>query len=205
MVNRRREEGTKDRLLGEGMRLFAERGFKGTTVADIERAAGLVPRSGGLYKHFASKRALLEAGVDRHTQQLESMQSVVDLLPLGDLRAELTLVARWLLGELVRQREAIVVIEKEGAAFPDLRDRFFAGVIERGYRQAAELGRRWLKELPVTVDVDALATLVVGSLINYRWAEWTFGRDPLDVDEERFVQTFVAVFATLTELTGGTR
>lgn len=185
------------------VRLFAEKGFRGTTVADIETAAGLVPRSGGLYKHFPSKRAVLEAGVDRHIQQLESMQSVVDVLPLGDLRAELTLVARWLLGELNRQREAIVLIEKEGAAFPELRERFFTGVVERGYRQAAELARLWLKDVSVPIDFDALATLVVGSLISYRWAEWTFGRDPLLVDEERFVQTFVGLFAGVTDAARG--
>jgi hypothetical protein len=131
------------------------------------------------------------------------MQSVVDVLPLGDLRAELTLVARWLLAEMQRQRDAIVLIENEGSEFPELRERFFAGVIERGYRQAAELARQWLKDVPVQVDYEALATLVVGSLIAYRWSQWTFGRDPLVVDEERFVQTFVDLFAGVTGLLGG--
>jgi len=32
--------------------LFAERGFDGTSVGEIERAAGLAPRSGALYQHF---------------------------------------------------------------------------------------------------------------------------------------------------------
>ena len=48
------------------MRLFAAQGFRGTTVGEIEAAAGLAPRAGGLYKHFRSKEEVLEAGIDRH-------------------------------------------------------------------------------------------------------------------------------------------
>ena len=205
MVSAGFDEGktTKQRLVREAMHLFAERGFRGATVADVEMAAGLVPRSGALYKHFASKRSLLEAGLDRHVQQLDSMQSVIDVLPLGDLRAELTLVARWLLAELNRQREAIIVIEREGDSFPELRERFFAGVFERGYRQAEEIARRWLKDLPVDIDFEALATLVVGTLVAHRWMEWTFGRNPLEVDDERLVRAFVELFATSTGLLEG--
>jgi AcrR family transcriptional regulator len=185
------------------MRLFAERGFKATTVGEIEEAAGLVPRSGGLYKHFPSKRALFEEGVERHIRGVEGVERIVDLLPIGDLRSELTLVARWLLAELSSEREVVTLLEKEGAAFPEQRDRFFTAVVQRGYTYAAQLARRWLKDIPNAdaIDVEALASLVVGSIVAYRRTEWTFGADPLGVDEERFVQTFVDVFASLAELT----
>jgi len=48
-------------LVEVAARLFAERGFEATSVAEIQAAAGLAPGSGALYKHFASKRALLDA------------------------------------------------------------------------------------------------------------------------------------------------
>src|SRR2546421_9024600 len=41
-----RGEGTRARILDAAMALFAERGYQGTTVGDIEQAAGLAPRSG---------------------------------------------------------------------------------------------------------------------------------------------------------------
>ena len=53
---------TRERIITEAMRLFAERGYRGTTVGDIEQAAGLAPRAGGLYKHFASKDEVLRPG-----------------------------------------------------------------------------------------------------------------------------------------------
>ena len=196
---------TRERLVNEAMRLFAERGFKATTVGDIEEAAGLVPRSGGLYKHFPSKRALFEEGVERQIQGVQGLERVAELLPIGDLRSELTLVARGLLAELTREREVVVLIEKEGAAFPELRDRFFDEVVRRGYRQAAQLAQRWLKTVPGgdAVDVEALASVAVGTIVAYRRTQWTFGGDPLGVDEERFVQAFVGVFLNATRYLGG--
>src|SRR3712207_7446858 len=54
----------KERILREAMRLFAERGYERTSIADIQAAAGLAPGSGALYKHFPSKEAVLAAGLD---------------------------------------------------------------------------------------------------------------------------------------------
>lgn len=48
---------TRDVMLREAARLFAERGFRGTSVADIGTACGI---SGpAVYKHFSSKDAIL--------------------------------------------------------------------------------------------------------------------------------------------------
>ncbi|GAB4931234.1 hypothetical protein MAHJHV33_48350 [Mycobacterium avium subsp. hominissuis] len=41
----------------------AAKGYAATSVADIQRESGLAPGSGALYKHFGSKRELLEAAV----------------------------------------------------------------------------------------------------------------------------------------------
>ena len=52
-----RTQGTRDALLRESARLFAERGFRGTSVEEIGAACGV---SGpAVYKHFSSKHDLL--------------------------------------------------------------------------------------------------------------------------------------------------
>ena len=58
-------DSTRERILTASLRLFAERGYRGTTIADIEEAAGLSPGSGGLYAHFHSKHELLAAAIGR--------------------------------------------------------------------------------------------------------------------------------------------
>ena len=59
---------TPDRIVDAGLRLFADKGFQGTTVGEIERQAGLTPRAGALYRHFPSKEAVLEAAFERHVR-----------------------------------------------------------------------------------------------------------------------------------------
>ena len=48
---------TKERIIDEAMRLFGEQGYKGTSVIQIEKAAGLTPGAGGIYHHFSSKKS----------------------------------------------------------------------------------------------------------------------------------------------------
>lgn len=67
---------TRDVMLREAARLFAERGFRGTSVGDIGAACGI---SGpAVYKHFPSKEALLaRLLVDISEQLVEGGRAVV--------------------------------------------------------------------------------------------------------------------------------
>jgi AcrR family transcriptional regulator len=78
-------EETRQRLLKAAAAEFQARGFEGTRVADIARAAGV--SNGALYSHFGSKAELLaEALRDHGSKELASLflddpnRSVVDLL-----------------------------------------------------------------------------------------------------------------------------
>ncbi|HEX2090459.1 MAG TPA: helix-turn-helix domain-containing protein [Actinomycetota bacterium] len=189
---------TRERLLESGLRLFAERGFRGTTVGEVEESAGLVPRSGALYKHFGSKKELLSAVVERHLLELQTVGRIVDLMPLGDLRAELTLLARWVIREVDRQRELMLVFEKEGDELRDLRDQFYE-VGDLSYRVAVDYVRRLVKDAPhlQRVDPEALAAIAMNALVNHRRCEWTFQRKPLELDDERMVAGLVDVLMRL--------
>ena len=189
---------TRGRLMAAGLELFAERGFRGTTVGDIEAAAGLTARGGALYKHFKSKRELLEAAFEEQIHEVQRMRAeLLDLLPLDDLRAELTLLTRWVLSELGRMRDLNAVIEKEGDSFPELRERLYVEIVEPGYRSIAEMVGRWNTRLDAKWDPELVAAVAGGALVNFRRNQWTFGQTLLDVDEERFVQTLVDMFLRL--------
>jgi AcrR family transcriptional regulator len=58
----------RDELLAIAARLFAERGFKNTTVRDIADAAGIL--SGSLYHHFDSKESIVDELLDSFQQEL---------------------------------------------------------------------------------------------------------------------------------------
>jgi AcrR family transcriptional regulator len=85
---------TRDKLIEAGLTLFTQKGYGNTSIADIETAAGLAPRTGGFYRHFPSKADLaVEIGA---TNIIETRAELGfdGQLPLGDTRAELILIAR---------------------------------------------------------------------------------------------------------------
>ncbi len=185
-------------MIAAALGLFARRGYERTTVGDIEAAAGFAARGGTLYKHFPSKEALLDAVLDRHLREVETSRRIVDLLPLGDLRAETTLVFRYLFAELARYRDVTALIEKEGDGAPQLGRRFWTGIAEPGYRLTADLLERQLNvDGPGGWDTEALAVLLVGAVVNVRRSEWTFDETPLGVGEERIVQAVAALVERL--------
>ena len=82
---------TSDRMLRESARLFAVRGFHGTSIEDIGTACGT---SGpAIYKHFSSKRAILAALLLDISQQLvDGGRHVVEEAGQAD-RALMALIA----------------------------------------------------------------------------------------------------------------
>ena len=181
------------RLVDAAFRLFAHGGFAATTVGDIEREAGFAPRSGALYKYFASKRALLDAGIERHLAAVSDVGADVLLRPLGDIRSEITLLARWLLVELDREREITHLLEREGDQLADLRDRTREGISERGYRIGSDLAGRWMPDMG-QADRDAFAVIAIGALINFRRSTWTFGAPPRNLSDDDFIDGWVEMF-----------
>ena len=50
------------------------------------------------------------------------------------------------------------------------------------------------------IDPDAIAVLLIGSLINVRRSTWTFGAAPLDLDDDRIVNAFVALATSIVDV-----
>lgn len=192
---------TRERLLAAALNLFEEHGYQRTTVGAIEEAVGLTPRCGGFYKHFASKREILESALEHRIQAIEATRSAIfALMPLGDLHAELTILARWALHELRRERGLLRILQREADEFPDLISRFYDRLVATGYAEAA----KWVEHITGTdrlakEDAEALGLMMVGAIVNYRSEEAIFGRSPAGVDEERFVQTWVRVCSVFFE------
>ena len=192
---------TRQRLIDATLELVAERGFDGVGVGDIEAGAGLAPRSGALYKYFDSKLAVLEAGLEQHLTAIDDVDADVAQMPVTDAAGEVDALVRWLLAELDRERRITHVIEREGDRLPDLRARMRAGVSDRGYRAAAAFIERLTEAVGADpIDHEALAVILVGAVVNLRRSTWTFGAAPLEIDDQRFIDTFTALVTTLLDL-----
>lgn len=103
---------TRQKLIDAGEVLFASKGFAGTSIAALEKAAGLAPRTGGFYRHFESKEALAKAVAQERLIERREDFDLARFLPLPDLRSELLLIARTYLEAARRQRERQRLIEE---------------------------------------------------------------------------------------------
>jgi AcrR family transcriptional regulator len=177
------------------MRLFAERGFAATTVGDIEAAAGLQPRRGALYKHFASKEAVLEAGLAEHLASVGTGAAQLGALDVAStvtldadtIRPVVTALGWWFLGELDRQRHLTEVLEHDGPRLPRVVRRVRTDIIDAGNRAAAAA---LASAMPDVDDPEAVAVLLLGALVALRRTAWTFGAAPLRIDDERAVEAW---------------
>ncbi|WP_344276841.1 TetR/AcrR family transcriptional regulator [Actinomadura napierensis] len=183
-------DGTRERIITEALRLFAEKGYAATSVGAIEEAAGLSPRSGALYTHFGSKEEVMAAAVDDAVRLAETGFALAPMLPLGDLKAELTLVARGSLVLMNNWRNLIRVMTKERDHFPavmaDARTRLFA--------KSHEFLAEWLaSKAPDAAgrDFEAITVIWLGALENYWLTCNLHDGPPFGMDEERFVQQWV--------------
>ncbi|CAN5900980.1 hypothetical protein BH23ACT10_BH23ACT10_38550 [soil metagenome] len=175
------------------MDLFGERGYRATRVADIEARAGLSPRAGGFYRHFASKEEAFRAALDRWIAEVAAFPTTPDeLLPLDDLRSELLVVARGVLRLLDRQRELFRFLGRDGTEFPALVAHVHDQLVARGYTQTMQfLAARLPNTAPPDYRLRALAANALGALVHYHQDTVMYGHPPADAAEPDFVDAWV--------------
>jgi AcrR family transcriptional regulator len=184
---------TRQRVLTEAMRLFGEQGYSATTVAQIESAAGLRAGSGGLYRHFTSKRELLEQGL---RDQLASKQKLMDFVRNPEQQSELPLrerlmtMARAGLARLQAERDLNRIMLRDLRFFPELAQLVRADEIE-GIRGALSTWlRRQVDPVP-DLDWDALSAVLMNGVAHHWVLMDALGSSASDIKEDRYLETLV--------------
>jgi AcrR family transcriptional regulator len=187
---------TRERIVDQAMRLFSENGYSGTSIAKIEAAAGLTPGAGGIYHHFKSKEALLAAGIERQLARLDALRDIRRVLgPLGDVKAELTLTARYILAELDSESELLRILASEARNRPQLLRTAAEQLVSSTFTSFAT----WIgtcAEAPLTDEqATAIAAVGLGSLLSSRLLPDVLGI-PAQVDDVTLVDTWVQMMTT---------
>ena len=178
------------------MRLFSQHGYAATSVAKIEAAAGLTPGAGGLYHHFDSKEAVLAAGIERQLARLGALREIRHVLgSLGDLKAELTLTARYVLAELDSESELLRILASDARNRPQL----LTAAVEQLVSSTFTGFAAWISERaerPISAEeATAIASFGLGSLLSTRLLRDVLGI-PAQVNDETLVDTWVQMMAT---------
>lgn len=183
----------KQRILRAAMACFAAKGYAATTIADIETAAGLSPRAGGTYRHFTSKEAILRAAIEDEIVLSAEVATAIPFPPGTARRAYLEQLATAGLHALTRQRELMRVLFRDLDRFPDWFDDVADRLIQARYRELAA----GLAVVAPGIDAEAVAAVLLGSLVNAKVIEAFTGRTPLDVPDHRLAAAWAALADTI--------
>jgi len=95
----RQADQRRSELIDAALRLFAEQGFRATTIADIATATGTA--HGLVYHYFSSKDELLEAVLQRYTflPRLRALLAVSPDRPTSEVLTEIAIGLSAMLGD----------------------------------------------------------------------------------------------------------
>ncbi|MEH2026584.1 TetR/AcrR family transcriptional regulator [Nostoc sp.] len=121
------EAQTRTRILEAAQRLFASKGFEGTTTRDLAQAAGVA--EGTLFRHFANKKAILvEVATSGWVEILTDL--LTELSEMGSYKA-VAQVMRRRMWNFQKNSDLMRVCFMEVQFHPDLRDRIQLEVITK--------------------------------------------------------------------------
>lgn len=173
---------TRDRIVAAALQCFARSGFAGTSLAEIESAAGLSVGAGSTYRHFASKRAMLEAAV---TDALDRADELSTTEPRS--LAEAGRIAFDAMDEI---QDLTRIVMRDLDRFPDLLMPVLDKLLEGPIRGVAA----GMTAASPEIDGEAMATLLVGSLVSVKVIEALGGKRPSAIEDERLLAAWAHLY-----------
>lgn len=175
---------TRERLTIEAMRLFSTQGYEATSISQIEAAAGLSAGSGALYHHFKSKEALLEAGIDRQLDRRRALGDIRAIFAgLGDFRAELTALGRYLHTVIVQETALLQIAARTPAGRSSHLDAAYSALVGSLAVELADWIEVWVPSLP-RQQCGLLAELGLNSILGAHLSRSLFYQDsPSQTDD----------------------
>ncbi|GAA2872337.1 TetR/AcrR family transcriptional regulator [Streptosporangium fragile] len=187
---------TRERIIDEALRLFAERGYSATSVAEIEAASGLSPGAGGLYRHFKSKYEVLAAAVNEHAtrtrvQIAETLAEATTADTSADIEERLVHLCKAGLAKVREESELTRVFFRDLSQFPELVTIVREGLLQPVFDAITTWFRAQPEYTEADVDWPAIGAVLGGSVVHYRLFEETVGEAPGRAERDRFIAAWV--------------
>ena len=165
---------TRQRILDTALASFAAKGYRATTITDIEEGAGLAVGSGATYRHFRSKQEILEAAIEALRERNVAFMAPVNPSMTGSGHDGIALGRQ--------SADLLRLLFRDLAEFPHLQKRVIDHLITDVYAVAAER----TAVISPTGDAEALAVVMSNAMLGFNVLESVLGVDPLGVDADRF-------------------
>lgn len=190
----------RDRLLAAALKLFAAKGYAATSVAEIQQESGLAPGSGALYKHFGSKRELLEAAVTHRIDSIVAAREEFDAGKPRSVEDAVRSAGELIWTNLTQSEELLRVMLREPHELGELDQKTWQVITDNAYQRFADeltaSNRAGRTNIP---DPEASAAVAIASLSYAATLRALTGRSPGNVDHDRYFEAWVVQTVSLIE------
>jgi AcrR family transcriptional regulator len=181
------DPSSRDRLLDTALRLFANRGYAATSTAEIQKACGMSPGSGALYRHFRSKNEVLRAALRRGLDRMRSSQSWRQATTPADRLEALNRVAEAAQQAVTENADLVRLMLHEPDAAPDMVDELWVHNLAFANTTMGHALRASANEAGTEIeDPEAIAAVLLAGLSYGPVMQVLLGRAPGAMDPDRF-------------------
>jgi AcrR family transcriptional regulator len=181
------DPSSRDRLLDVALELFASRGYAATSTAEIQKASGMSPGSGALYRHFRSKNDVLRAALRRGLDRMRTSPAWRQATTPTDRLEALTHVAEAAQQTIAENSDLVRLMLHEPDAAPDLVDELWVRNLAFACTTMGHALRSAADETGSDIeDPEAIAAVLLAALSYLPVMQVLLGRAPGDMDPRRF-------------------
>lgn len=183
-------------IVDVAIRLFSEKGFRGTTTKEIALAAGV--NEAIIFRHFATKKDLYSAILDQKAcsadiQNLEA--SVEDSMERGDDRAVFEAIALHILDSNEIDDSFMRLYLYSALERHELADMFYRNQITFRYRRLANYIEKRIKDGAFKrVDPMTAACAFIGMVVYLAQVHKFYGRELLNISNPEAARRYTEIF-----------
>ncbi len=203
MSSRMSAENRREQILQGAMRLFAAKGFRGTTTREIARTLNISEAL--MFKHFPSKKALYRAIIQKKTDGSKEIFFPQEAVRAKDDRKVFHSIASYLISKNTEDPTFLRLIQYSALEGHELSRFFFETHAMGNTRILSQYIRQRIKDQAFkNVSPLLAARAFIGMIIFYVQSQEIYGlKDYFDFPQKKVVHTFVDTF--LNGLTGNAK
>jgi AcrR family transcriptional regulator len=181
------ETSSRDRLLDTALGLFASRGYAATSTAEIQKACGMSPGSGALYRHFRSKSDVLRAALRRGLDRMRTSSAWRHATTPTERLDALATVAEAAQQTIADNADLMRLMLHEPDAAPDVVEELWVHNLAISHQIMGQALQASAQEAGSEMDdPEAISAVLLAALSYMPVMQVLLGRAPADMDPDRF-------------------
>lgn len=182
---------TSDRILRSALQLMREKGFQLVTIKEIAEAAKVSEMT--VFRHFETKKGVLEAAIERNTV-VPSFKQTLDKAIAQDLEKGLLQIANLYLDLMERNESFCLIAVQERASMPELVDLISDNTEQLKAYITAYFNTMQKEGKMLQSDSYTQASTFLATLFSYFISTALWGDKFINLEKEAFIKNTVKTF-----------